>query len=118
MVVLEKGLNSVEIAEIFYNAIEEDDFETFKETVKKQYREQLDKKIRGTSPEFWWNSGRKYVEEYGVRWEFHEVAEESPDKAKLFFVRIQKDGTQRGLPLPVHLIVDVDGEWRVDVASV
>lgn len=115
---INSGLLPREVAEIFYNSIEENDFERFKETVLAHYRAQLEKNIRGVSPEFWWNSGRKYVEEFGVRWEFHEVGHESDEKVKLFFKRIQEDGSQRGMPVPIHLRVDEDGEWRVDVATV
>lgn len=115
---LKNGLTPQEVAEIFYKAIEEDNFETFKEAVIARYREQLNNKVRGVSPEFWWNAGRKYVEEFGVNWEFHELAQKSDERVKLFFVRIEEDGSQRGMPLPIHLIVDEDGEWRVETATV
>jgi len=116
--VLEPGLTPEEVAELFYKAIESNDFERYKETIISFYREQLEKDIRGTNPEFWWDSGRRYVEEYGVSWHFHEVSVQNDNYAKLFFKRIQGDGSQRGMPLPIHLEVDIDGEWRVKTATV
>jgi hypothetical protein len=117
MAALKPGASPVEVADEFYAALVAGDMERFKATVKAQYRQQMER-ARGASPEFWWESGRRYVEEYGVRWEYDHTAEEEADHVKLFYKRIQADGSQRGSPLPIHLVVDDDGEWRVDVASV
>jgi hypothetical protein len=117
MVPLAAGASPRAVADEFYEALVAGDDERFKATVKKLYREQMER-ARGASPEFWWESGRRYVEEYGVRWEFDRTAEEEADHVKLFYRRLQADGSQRGSPLPIHLVVDDDGEWRVDVASV
>ena len=116
---LEKGLTPREVAEKFYGAIVAGDTETFNDAVKNFYRVQMER-ARGTSPEFWWESGRRYAEEYGVSWEFHGVREETEAKVVLWFKRLNADGSQRGSPVPIHLIADPDddGEWRVETATV
>jgi len=117
MAALAAGSTPREVADEFYAALVAGDMERFKATVKAHYRQQMER-ARGASPEFWWEAGRRYVEEYGVRWEYERTDQEEPAHVKLFYRRIQADGSQRGSPLPIHLITDDDGEWRVDVASV
>jgi hypothetical protein len=116
---LDKGLTPKEVAEKFYGAIVAGDVETFKDTVKEFYRVQMER-ARGASPEFWWESGRRYAEEYGVTWTFHGVREENKTEVVLWFKRLNADGSQRGSLVPIHLIPDPDddGEWRVETATV
>lgn len=113
---LEQGGSPREVAEEFYEAIAAGDIERFKAALTTADREQMER-VRGTSPEFWWESGRRYAEEYGVTWEFHGVREETDDKVILWFKRLNADGTQRGSPVPTHLVRD-EGEWRIETASV
>jgi hypothetical protein len=113
---LETGSSPREVAEEFYEAIVAGDIERFKAALTGADREQMER-VRGTSPEFWWESGRRYAEEYGVTWEFHGVREETDDKVSLWFKRLNADGTQRGSPVPIHLVRD-EGEWRIETASI
>lgn len=113
---LGKGLSPREVAEEFYAAIAAGDEERFKAALTTADREQMNR-VRGTSPEFWWDSGRRYAEEYGVTWEFDGVREETDDKVVLWFKRLNADGTQRGSPVPIHLVLD-EGEWRIETASI
>jgi hypothetical protein len=117
-VTLEKGLSPREVADKFYESIVARDIDRFKVTLKKTDREQMER-VRGTSPEFWWESGRRYVENYSVTWEFHAIREEGEDTVVLWFKRLNADGTQRGSVVPIHLTRDKDdgGEWRVEVAT-
>ncbi|MCP4231111.1 MAG: hypothetical protein GY771_13310 [bacterium] len=114
---LKKGASPQEVAAYLYKAIENDDFGAFKEAILKRYREQFEKNVRGISPEFWWDSGRRYVTDYGVSWHFDRIDSEDEKHAKLFFQRKHPDGSNRGRPVPVHVVIDEDGEWRVQTAT-
>jgi ADP-ribose pyrophosphatase len=71
---------------------------------------------RGSSPDFWWQTGRRYVEEHGVTYAFARVDQLDEERAKLFFHRFNADGTPRGRPVPLHLRREA-GAWRVETAS-
>ena len=108
-----KGLSAIEVAKLHYDLLsksKEEWAETIKEFLRKQFLT-----ARGSSPEFWYNAGRKMVEK-GVHYEFDHVDTEEENYVKLFFKRIDKDGKQMGLPVPIHLIKE-NGEWRVEMAS-
>ena len=113
---MEKGGSPREVAEEFYEAIAAGDIERFKAALITADREKMER-ARGTSPEFWWESECRYAEVYGVTWEFHGVRAETDDKVILRFKRPNADGTQRGSPVPIHLVRD-EGERRIGTASV
>jgi HEAT repeat protein len=45
-----------------------------------------------------------------------EGSKKEPNRCKLFFLRLNPDGSQRGSPVPIHLAREEDG-WRVEMAS-
>ena len=67
--------------------------------------------VRGSSIDFWWRAGRKMAEK-GVTYRFQRVDYVENNRAKLFFLRLDKDGKQMGLPVPVHLMKK-NGRWWV-----
>ncbi|GEM_PF-1195676 len=72
----------------------------------------------GSSPSFWWSTGRKYVDELGIRYEY--LKEEKlpyPNARKFFFKRKNRDGSDRGMPVPCLVRLDEDGAWRVEQPS-
>ncbi len=108
-----KGLSAIEVAQLHYDLLKKSRDE-WAETIQKQDREQL-KRVRGTSAEFWYKTGRKRVEA-GIKYVFDHVDTEEENYVKLFFKRIDKNGNQQGMPVPIHLVKE-DGEWRVRMAS-
>lgn len=102
------------VAELHYRSIVEGEYTLWLETLTAENRALAGRK--GTSPDFWWQTGRRYATEYGVTYRFQRVDYEEPDRCKLFFRRLNPDGSQRGSPVPVHLIREEDG-WRVEMAS-
>ncbi len=108
-----KGLSAVEVAKLHYDLLKESR-DKWAETIVKSLREQL-KKVRGSSAEFWYNTGHRYAEK-GIHYVFDHIDKEEEDYMKIFFKRLDKDGNQMGLPVPIHLVKE-DGEWRVKMAS-
>ena len=102
------------IAQIHYDSVVSNDKNLWLKTLTANNKKLSDTK--GSSPYFWWETGRKYAEKYGVYYTFLRVAEESERRVKLFFTRHNKDGSQRGMPVPITLVLE-NGEWRVDQAS-
>jgi hypothetical protein len=94
-----------DVAVKHYKFLAEGDFEGWKETLMPDLKKSLESHIRGTTGEYWWEAGRKRVEQHGIRYEFQreETRYVSPDSKKYFFVRIKTDGEQMGYPLPVTL---------------
>ena len=82
--------------------------------MKAFYRQVADN--RGSSPDTWWHAGRRLVDKYGVNYELDRIDRQDEDSAKVFFRRLNADGTPRGMSVPIHLIREED-EWRVSVAS-
>ena len=111
---LPQGSSAAEVASTHYRALVEGDRELWRATLKASYVQAL--RVRGSTPHTWWEAGRRMVEGYGVTYELERVAEEGDTAQKLFFFRYNRDGSQRGRPVPIHLILE-DGEWRVNVAS-
>jgi len=102
------------IAQIHYDAVVSNNKDQWLETLTSNNRRIYNTK--GSSPYFWWETGRKYAEKYGVYYTFLKVGEKSERRVKLFFTRHNKDGSQRGMPVPITLVLE-NGEWRVDQAS-
>ncbi len=76
-------------------------------TLTAHERDMADK--RGSSPDFWLQTGRRYATEYGVTYRFRRVDREEPEYRKLFFDRLNADGSPRGRPVPIHLALEKDG---------
>jgi ribosomal 50S subunit-recycling heat shock protein len=75
-------------------------------------------RVGASSIPFWWSAGRAMVDKHGVKYVFDSVDDKSctPKHKKLFFKRIQPDGQQRGMPVPIEL--DLEGDkWMVSQAS-
>jgi hypothetical protein len=103
-----------QVAELHYGAIVVGDRDLWLATIVESTRERAH--IRGTSPEFWWNAGRRFADEFGVTYHFHHADREEPEYHKLFFERRHPDGTRRGAPVPIHLVLEADG-WRVQTPT-
>lgn len=109
-----------EIATLHYELLMENNREEWLKTFRKRHREQADK--YGSSPDLYWRTGRKYVDELGYSYKFkNKVENQSSDKRiKFFFYRLNKEGKPQGSgQVPIHVVKDEEDndEWRVDVAS-
>lgn len=111
---LPRDASSSEVAAMHYRALAGDDRELWVLTLKALYREMADR--RGSTPHTWWQAGRTMTGEHGVTYEFERVDQQDEERCKLFFKRLNADGSQRGQPVPIHLIREA-GEWRVNIAS-
>jgi|Deesub1362A_J573_1020465.scaffolds.fasta_scaffold02086_4 hypothetical protein len=103
-----------QVAELHYRSIVEGDHSLWIETLSGENRAIAGRK--GSSPDFWWKTGRHYATKYGVTYRFQRVEYEEPNRCKLFFLRLNPDGSQRGSPVPIHLVREEEG-WRVEIAS-
>ena len=113
------GVDSLEDAKAVairhYKALMENDYETWRETLVDYIKEKAD--VKGSSAYFWWTTGRKYVEKYGVYYTFYrEASVDDPNRRKFFFKRKNPDGTDRGMPVPIVLVKEND-QWKVESAS-
>jgi len=109
-----EGLSAREVAELHYGAIADGNRTLWVATLSERNREMADR--RGSSPDFWWDTGRRYATRYGVRYRFRQVGIEEPDYQKIFFDRLNADGSRRGRPVPIHMILEND-VWRVKIGS-
>lgn len=114
------GMSPEEVATLHYNLLMEDNRDEWLKTMRKFHQERADS--YGSSPHFYWKTGRKYVDELGYSYAFkHKDEKQSTDKkVKLFFHRLNKEGKKQGAgPVPIHVVKDKDDsdEWRVDVAT-
>ncbi|HDI31921.1 MAG TPA: hypothetical protein ENF80_03790 [Thermofilum sp.] len=107
---------AIEVASNHYRFLQEGKYEEWLSTLTKDLRETAS--VRGSSPDFWWRTGRRYVTAYGVRYEYYKVDERlsRATKVKIFFKRLNPDGTLRGSPVPIWLIKENE-EWKVFQAS-
>lgn len=103
-----------EVAEIHYRALVEGNWDLWGATLTADNRAAASR--RGSSPSFWWDTGRRYVTEYGVTYRFNRSEGIDETHVKLFFDRLGPDGTPRGMPVPIHLVLE-DERWRVSIAS-
>ena len=109
-----EGLSAREVAELHYKTIFEGHRAAWVATLSERNREMADR--RGSSPDFWWDTGRRYATRYGVHYLFRQVGIEEPDYQKIFFDRLNADESRRGRPVPIHMVLEDDG-WRVKTAS-
>ncbi len=109
-----EGLSAREVAELHYKAIFEGERAVWVATLCERNREMADR--RGSSPDFWWDTGRRYATRYGVHYRFRQVSIEDPDYQKIFFDRLNADGSRRGRPVPIHMVLEGD-TWGVKTAS-
>jgi len=104
------------IAILHYELLEKGDYEGWRGTLLKWLQSVADRS--GSSPSFWWSTGRKYVDQLGIRYEY--LKEEKlpyPNARKFFFKRLNPDGSERGMPVPCFVRLDEDGVWRVEQPS-
>ena len=114
------GMSPEEIAALHYNLLMKDNRDEWLKTMTKFHQGQADR--YGSSPDFYWKTGRKYVDELGYSYKFKlkDERQSSDNKIKFFFHRLNKDGKKQGSgQVPIHVKKDIDDndEWRVDVAS-
>lgn len=117
---IKPGLSGKEVAILFYKFLMENNRKEWLTTMRKFHQERADR--YGSSPDFYWKTGRKYVDELGYSYEFKNIVEDQSDDdhIKMFFHRYNKDGEPQGSgQVPIHVRKDEDdnNEWRVDVAS-
>ncbi|MHA1608099.1 MAG: hypothetical protein ACTSWP_11325 [Candidatus Freyarchaeota archaeon] len=105
-----------EVAIRHYELLQKGDYEGWVSTLCLWLQEVAGRS--GSSPYFWWKTGRHYVEDYGVYYEYYKEGKSSfPNTRKFFFKRKNPDGSDRGMPVPITVKLDEDGVWRVDQAS-
>jgi hypothetical protein len=113
------GMDAKEIAILHYQLVKENNWDEWIKSVMTRYRKNAKK--RGAKPFYWWNTGRKRVDEQGMTYEFSHQDERfsSEKRKKFFFSRFDKEGKQSGMPVPITLLPDPDEneEWRVSVSS-
>ncbi|MHA1301074.1 MAG: hypothetical protein ACTSO9_16760 [Candidatus Helarchaeota archaeon] len=106
------GMSAKEIAILHYKLLMDNNHEEWLKTVNVISRNRV---------QHWWKLGRKYVEKNGWSYKFrHEDERFRTDKtAKFFFWRLNAEGGEQGMPVPVKMMKDPDdnNEWRVDVSS-
>ena len=117
---VKKGMSAKEIAELHYELIMDNNYKEWLKTFRKYHREQASK--YGSSPDLYWRTGRKYIDELGYSYKFKNKVEKqsSAKRIKFFFHRLNKEGKPQGSgQVPIHVVKDEDDgdEWRVDVAS-
>ncbi|MEM2134000.1 MAG: hypothetical protein QXS27_04045 [Candidatus Jordarchaeaceae archaeon] len=106
-----------EVAIKAYECLQKGDRKGWVETLSLQLQKTVD--LGGSTASFWWNTGRHYIEDYGVYYEFlKEDRAPFPNQRKFFFKRKNPDGSDRGAPVPCTVRIDEDGVWRVDQQSV
>ena len=104
------------VAQKQYDLLQQDDIKKWAETLTESNKKRALNKIYGDSPDYWWKTGKRYFEQYGVYYKFLRVDKEKDDYYKFFFTRYNDDGTERGMPVPIHMRKE-NGKWKVDVAS-
>jgi hypothetical protein len=117
---MKKEMRPVEVAELFYKYLVEQDKEKWLLTFRKYHQEQADR--YGSSPDLYWRAGQKMQRDYGYT--YKRVPEKdkqlNENSWKFFFQRYKPNGEKSASPAPITIIrdKDLDGEWRVDVATV
>ena len=114
------GMSAKEIAELHYELMMDNNRKEWLKTFTKHHQDHADR--YGSSPDLYWRTGRKYVDELGYSYKFkNKVERQSTEKRiKFFFHRLNKEGKPQGSgQVPIHVIKDKDSgdEWRVDIAS-
>ncbi|MBD3193005.1 MAG: hypothetical protein GF308_20375 [Candidatus Heimdallarchaeota archaeon] len=114
------GMSAKQIAQLHYKLIMDNDRDEWLKTFRKYHRERADR--YGSSPDLYWRTGRKYIDELGYSYKFKEKVDRqsSDQRIKFFFHRLNKQGKPQGSgQVPIILVKDEEDndEWRVDVAS-
>ena len=107
-----KSASAQKIGQLHYDAAMKGDRTTWEATLTERNRNTLEH--RGT-PFYWWDTACQRAE-IGVHYTFDREDKVTETRAKLFYKRFNKDGSQRGKPVPLTLIKE-EGEWRVHIAS-
>lgn len=113
-------MSAKEIAILHYELIMDNDYDEWLKTFTKYHQGTASQ--YGSSPDLYWRTGRRYIDELGYSYKFkNKVDRQSTDKRiKFFFHRLNKEGKPQGSgQVPIILIKDEEDkdEWRVDVAS-
>ncbi|MFX1319567.1 MAG: hypothetical protein ACFE9D_11325 [Promethearchaeota archaeon] len=117
---MKKGILPLEVAKLFYKYLVEKDKSKWLLTFRKYHQDNADR--YGSSPDLYWRASQKMQEKFGYT--YHHVPEKDTqldeNRWKFFFQRINSEGKKSGMPAPITIIKDEDleGEWRVDVATV
>ncbi|MHA1653077.1 MAG: hypothetical protein ACTSVT_03700 [Candidatus Thorarchaeota archaeon] len=106
----------IKVAQRHYDLLKEGDIKKWAETLTEDRKRGALNSVHGDSADYWWKTGRRYYEKYGVYYTFDRVDIEKDDYCKLFFKRHNRDGSLRGMPVPIHLRKE-KGEWKVETAS-
>ncbi len=114
------GMSAKEVATLHYKLMMENKYEQWLKTIRKNLRDQEDK--YGSSPYFWWDTGRKRVDKQKMSYKFknEDTRFRTDKRVKFFFHRLDKDGKPSGSgQVPITLVKDEqdNDEWRVDVSS-
>lgn len=89
-------MSAKEIAILHYKLMMENNKEEWLKTIRKRLRDKAER--YGSGPYFWWDTGRKRVDEQKMSYKFkNEDTRFRTDKhAKFFFHRLDKDGKPSG----------------------
>lgn len=101
----------VEATEAHYRALEVNDKAAWEATLSPEH-------AGASSRGFWWKAGRDMVDKFGVKYVYKHVDEKqsTEKRKKVFFARMQPDGSQRGMPVPIHVALEGTA-WKVVQAS-
>jgi len=102
------------VAQKHYDLLQQDNAAKWADTLTKENKEAI--LTNGSSSSMWWGLGRGYFEQYGLHYKFNRVDQEKEGYCKLFFTRYNADGSERGMPVPIHMR-KVDDKWKVEQAS-
>ena len=117
---MKKGIAPVKVAELFYKYLVEKDKEKWLLTFRKYHQDRSEQ--YGSSPDLYWRAGQKMQRDY--EYSYKRVPEKDTQldekRWKFFFQRYKPDGKKSASPAPITIVQDedLDGEWRVDVATV
>jgi len=112
MTTIPKGVSAKKVGQLHYDSAMKGDRKTWETTLTARNRQTLER--RGT-PFYWWDTACQRAE-IEVSYKFEREDTVTDTRAKLFFKRFNKDGSQRGKPVPLTLIKE-EGEWRIHIAS-
>ena len=102
------------VAQRHYDLLQQDDMAKWVDTLTMENKKVV--LTKGSSPSMWWDLGRRYFEQYGVHYKFNRVDWQKQDYCKLFFTKYNANGSERGMPVPIHMR-KVDNKWKVEQAS-
>ncbi len=117
---VKRGMTAKQIAVLHYQLLMKDKKTQWLKTIRKRLQDQAER--YGSSPYFWWKTGRKRVDEQKFQYKYKNKDERysTKDHIKFFFHRLDEKGKPAGTgQVPIHVIRDPDdsNEWRVDVSS-